>query len=130
MLFRSARKSGGRFVGYSLDARGRPTFRWRLPAESLAAAESFAGATDPSIVRTVVVSSPPAGAVFRAARADSMEAEADGWWRVDRFWRVRVGGTGIGETVRVERDGKVELRVELSPRVGDEAARIVEELSW
>lgn len=125
-----ARKRGGRFGGYSLDARGLPTFRWSLPDEGLAVSESFAGDSASMLVRTVAVAGPSAGAVFRAARGDSIEEEADGWWRVDRFWRVRVGGPGARKPFRVERDGKQELRVELESGAGRDAAHIVEELSW
>lgn len=126
------RARGGRFGGYALDPKGLPTFRWSLPDEGLAVRESFAGATDPTLVRTVTVSSSKArsGALFRAARGDSIEEEADGWWRVDRFWRVRVGGAGAGKTFRVEREGKQELRVEIETGNGADGAPIVEELSW
>lgn len=127
----AARDRGGRFAGYSLDPRGRPTFRWRLGPERVEVAESFAGTTEPALERVVGVSSsaPLSGAVFRAARGDTIEEEADGWWRVDRFWRVRVGGDGIGKPSMVEHDGKRELRVPLVPAAGGQA-RIVEELSW
>ena len=124
------RKRGGRFGGYALDGKGQPTFRWSLPDARLALTESFVGRTDPTLVRTVTVSGPLAGACFRAARGDSIEEEADGWWRVDRFWRVRVGGPGAGKPMVVERDGKRELRLPLVSGAGADSARIVEELSW
>jgi hypothetical protein len=34
------RKRGGRFGGYALDDKGRPTFRWSLPAEKIAVRDS------------------------------------------------------------------------------------------
>jgi mono/diheme cytochrome c family protein len=128
------RKRGGRFGGYALDKEGRPTFRWGGDGGSLSVTEAFAGDSvgNPLLKRTVTVTArgPLDGATFRAARGDSIEAEADGWWRVDRFWRVRVTGDGAGKPVRLEIDGKQELRVPLVPGARVSTATILEELSW
>ena len=128
------RKRGGRFGGYALDKEGRPTFRWGVDGGSLSVTEAFAGDSvgNPLLKRTVTVTArgPLDGATFRAARGDSIEAEADGWWRVDRFWRVRVTGDGAGKPVRLEIDGKQELRVPLVPGARVSTATILEELSW
>ena len=73
------------------------------------------------------------GLVFRAAVADSIEAEADGWWRVAGFWRVRVLGAGVGPGKVATIDGKKELRYSVKPPVETAtAARVTfqEELSW
>ena len=134
------RKRGGRFGGYALDDKGRPTFRWSLPAEKIAVRESIGGDSvgNPLLKRAVTVERQPnaaglEGLVFRAAVADSIEAEPDGWWRVAGFWRVRVLGEGVGPGTVVTIDGKKELRYSVTPPVETAtAARVTfqEELSW
>lgn len=134
------RKRGGRFGGYALDDKGRPTFRWSLPAEKIAVRESIGGDSvgNPLLKRAVTVERQPnaaglEGLGFRAAVADSIEAEPDGWWRVAGFWRVRVLGEGVGPGTVVTIDGKKELRYSVKPPVETAtAARVTfqEELSW
>jgi hypothetical protein len=135
------RKRGGRFGGYALDDKGRPTFRWSLPAEKLAVREMIGGDSvgNPLLKRAVTVERTPKhaagldGLVFRAAVADAIEAEADGWWRVAGAWRVRVLGLGVGPGKVVTIDGKKELRYSLKTPVetaGEARVTFQEELSW
>jgi hypothetical protein len=128
------RKRGGRFGGYALDDKGRPTFRWSLPAEKIAVRETIGGDSvgNPLLKRAVTVERNAGaldGLVFRAAVADSIEAEADGWWRVAGFWRVRVLGSGVGPATVVTIDGKKELRYSVKP-AAQAPVTFQEELSW
>lgn len=126
---RPPRSRGGRFGGYALDEAGRPAFRWRIEAEGLEVEESVVAAAGPALRRTVTLRAVPEGAMFRAALGRAIEAEADGWWRVDGAWRVRVGGPGAGEPVVIGADGARELRVPLEA-AADGRATVEEELAW
>ena len=131
------RKRGGRFGGYALDDKGRPTFRWSLPAEKLAVREMIGGDSvgNPLLKRAVTVERTPKhaagieGLVFRAAVADAIEPEPDGFWRVAGFWRVRVLGAGVGPGKVVTIDGKKELRYSVK-LPGEAPVTFQEELSW
>jgi mono/diheme cytochrome c family protein len=123
------RSRGGRFLGYSLDAKSRPTFRWTL--DGLAIEEQY----EPAHVgkaqvlrRTIRLTGRPeeGTTIFRAA-AGQLEDAGDGWWRVDSMWKVRVSGSG--EPVRHDADGRTELRVPVVWQA-DGTAEIVEELAW
>jgi hypothetical protein len=90
---------------------------------------------NPLLKRAVTVERTPKhaagleGLVFRAAVADSIEPEADGWWRVAGFWRVRVLGAGVGPATVVTIDGKKELRYSVKPPA-QAPVSFQEELSW
>ena len=125
------RSRGARFLGYTLDAQGRPAFRWSLGGITIE--EKFA----PALVgkarflrRTLRLSGRPGEGttIFRGAVARLEDAGA-GWWRVDGLWRLRVNGAGAGEPVRHEADGRTELRFPIV-WASDGTAEIVEEMTW
>ena len=125
------RSRGARFLGYTLDAQGRPAFRWSLGGITIE--EKFA----PALVgkarflrRTLRLSCRPGEGttIFRGAVARLEDAGA-GWWRVDGLWRLRVNGAGAGEPVRHEADGRTELRFPIV-WASDGTAEIVEEMTW
>jgi mono/diheme cytochrome c family protein len=134
------RARGARFLGYTLDKAGRPAFRWSIAGMDVT--EAFEPAVDagrPLLRRTLRLRGRPAAgeAVFRAARAKTIEDDGDGWLRIDGQWRVRMAG-GL-ELTRVEQGDRTELRcqpvwVVASVAPGGAAppaeALIVEELSW
>jgi hypothetical protein len=134
----TARKRGGRFGGYALDGEGRPTFRWSLAPEKLAVRESIGGDSvdNPLLKRAVTVERDRnagglEGLVFRAAVADSIVEEADGWWRVGGFWRVRVEGPSVEPATLVTVDGRKELRYRVTGPAGPgDEATFLEEISW
>ena len=123
------RSRGARFLGYSLDAAGRPVFRWSHAG--LTVEEKFepalAGKTR-SLRRTIRLTGRPSQGTttFRAVTGRLADA-GEGWWRVDDAWRVRIGGAG--EPVRHEAEGRTELRFPIVWRA-DGTAEIVEELTW
>jgi mono/diheme cytochrome c family protein len=125
------RSRGARFLGYALDAAGRPTFRWSLGG--ITVEEKF----EPAQVgkarllrRTIRLSGRPAEgtAIFRSA-AGRLEDAGDGWLRADGSWKLRVGGAGAGEPVRHEAEGRTELRFPIV-WTSDGTAELVEELAW
>jgi mono/diheme cytochrome c family protein len=121
-----------RFRGYTLDAKGRPTFAWS--SDGMRIAEKI----DPMIEggkaivrRTIRLTGRPATgeAWFRAAVAGKVEESEGEWLRIDGTWRVRVRGAGVGPAVRHAVDGKTEVRHAIVWGAGD-GAEFVEELSW
>lgn len=135
----SARKAEGpaadhRFTGYSLDAVGRPVFRWRW--HGVRVEDRIEPAEGRGILRTLTASGkPPEGAVAaRIAVGRRIEKAADGWFNVDGAWRVRLPAGDAARLVTREADGLVELRLPLEWKGGaaGEPARAVvtEELAW
>ena len=125
------RSRGARFLGYALDAAGRPTFRWTL--DGIAIEEKFEPVQvgkDRFLRRTLRPRGRPAQgtAIFRAARG-RLEQAGEGWWRVDGLWKLRLNGAGAGEPVRHDAEGRTELRVPIVWQA-DGTAEIVEELAW
>ena len=128
--------AGFRFSGYSLDAAGRPSFRWEwLGRQVVEAYEPLATADDSGTLtpvglrrRLTIDGEPLPAAAFRLASGKSIEAEADGWYRVDGYWRVRAAKPRHPQPVRYEADGRVELRLPLT--VMNNRIEIEEELRW
>ena len=108
-----ARESGFRFLGYKLDAKQQPTFRYSFagvtvedqPTPLKAAGQPFAG-----LRRTLTF----AGAsneplYYRAAVASKIEKTAEGEYKLDGFWTMKLSG---GEAVTLRQaSGKWELLV-------------------
>ena len=134
------RERGGKFRGYSLDAAGRPTFKWSLAGMEVR--ESFEPVNDsgkPLLRRTILLRGQPEGGatLFRAVSADRIEELGDGWMRIDGFWRIRVQSPG--EPAKVQAGNKTEIRYPIAWAVASvppggtsrpAEAIIVEELSW
>ena len=128
--------AGFRFRGYSLDAAGRPSFRWEWLGrkvvenyEPIATTDDSGALMPVSLRRRLTIQGEPLPAVaFRLAAGKSIEAEADGWYRVDGYWRVRATSPQHPQTVRYEADGRVELRLPLT--FINKRIEIEEELRW
>jgi mono/diheme cytochrome c family protein len=83
--------AGYRFVGYDLDARGRPTFIYEWGGYEV---RDFFEPAEKGLKRTLTLvprGSNPEGAVYRAAAAKKIEKQADGTWRCDALG-VRLEG--------------------------------------
>lgn len=126
--------AGYRFQGYRLDATGTPTFGWRWgdrDVQDHVMPAMFAGISGrppklPGLRRTITVSGPAmSAAACRIAVGKSIEVEAEGWYLIDKTWRVRAAG---GEVIQCDAAGSFELRVPLVWHQGK--AVMVEELTW
>lgn len=128
--------AGYRFRGYRLDGAGRPTFRWqwqgRAVEETYEPLTTAGAAGEPSPFglrrRLTIQGGPLPAAAFRLARGKSIEPEADGWYRVDGYWRVRVQQPRVAQPITCESAGQSELRLPLN--FTDDPLEIEEELAW
>lgn len=120
---------GYRFGGYRLGSDGRPTFLYRCADVSVEDRfEPQVGKDATTLRRSLVLSAkePPANLWFRAAVADKIEAQGNGWYRVNNEYRLHVQSDGAPQ---LRRSGnQTELLVPL--RFKDGSARIVEEYAW
>ncbi len=108
-----ARESGFRFLGYKLDAKQQPTFRYSFsgvtvedqPTPLKADGQPFAG-----LRRTLTIAgSSPEPLYYRAAVATKIEKTAEGEYKLDGFWTMKLSG---GEAVTLRQvGGKWELLV-------------------
>ena len=108
-----ARESGFRFLGYKLDAKQQPTFRYSFasvtvedqPTPLKADGQRFAG-----LRRTLTFAgSSTEPLYYRAAVASKIEKTDAGEYRMDGFWKMKLSG---GEAVTLRQaDGKWELLV-------------------
>lgn len=120
--------AGYRFLGYRLDEKRRPTFRYSfagIDVEDFPSAVQ--GAADADLHRTLTLKSKaaPAGKLyFRAAVAAKIE-EKSGVFLVDE--KVRLSFPGAKPVLR-NSGGKTELLVPVVFRDG--AAQIVEHITW
>ena len=122
----AAKAQGYRFLGYRLSPDDRPTFLYaagEINVEDLP--EAVAG-KEPSLRRriTLTAEKPVADLYHRAAVGSKIEAVEGGWYRVDGFWKIKVGD---GAKVR-QSGGKAELLVPV--RFDGGKAQLVQEYVW
>lgn len=107
-----ARESGFRFLGYKLDSKQQPTFRYSFsgvtvedqPTPLKADGQPFAG-----LRRTLTFAGSSGEPLYyRAAVASKIEKTAEGEYKLDGFWTMRVRG---GEASLRQAGGKWELLV-------------------
>jgi mono/diheme cytochrome c family protein len=126
----AGREAGFRFLGYSLDPRQQPTFRYRfgdVTIEDHPEPFSRDGDQYPGLRRTLVLSGNNAGDLYyRAAVATQLEQIDGGAYRIDGAWMMRVVG---GETPMLrESAGHKELLVRVKWANG--RARLMQEYVW
>lgn len=122
------KENGYRFLGYRLDANGRPTFRYATEAFEIEDQPiPVAGKSYPSLERNIKVIAPNAGQLyFRAAVGANIASEEDGWYLVDNAVRVRVRG-GAASFLR-QSEGQWELLVPVS--LNDGRAELIQDIVW
>jgi hypothetical protein len=119
---------GYHFRGYRLSDDQRPTLQYSFNDIKI---EDFPNAIDtnagPFIRRTLTLTAdnPPDKLYYRAIVADKIEAEKDGWFRVND-WRMRIEAEAAPVIRRT--DGKMELLVPV--RFKGKSAKIVQEYVW
>lgn len=126
------RVSGGTFGGYTLDAGGRPTFIWSIGGMQVREAiEPVSDGSSTWLRRTIRLHGRPkdGSAVFRPIAATKVESIADGWFRIDDRWRVRVTGDGLGDGLDISTTGARERRYPII-WTNAETTEWTEELGW
>ena len=119
------REQAGQFLGYEIDALGRPAFQYRVG--DVAVNDSLIPSTNKEggFTRTLSLScvKPPSAFYLRAAVGNKIEELKDGWFSVDGEIKVRVQGALVREM-----NGKKEL---LAPVLFEKGqAKLVQEFSW
>jgi hypothetical protein len=118
-----AKSLGYQFRGYDLDAQRRPTFHYRwhdlniddyfLPAAAAAAS------MQPDLERRLLLSGERKGDrpyYFRAARsALEIEALGDGWFLIEKAWKMRLESSAGRAPITRQIGGQSELLVPLNP---------------
>lgn len=122
-----ARELGYRFRGYTLTPDQRPTFRYTVAGVEVEdRPDAVVRDAQPGIRRTLkLVGRAPDHLYFRAAVGKQIEAVGDGWYRVNREYRIKIEG---GEAELQHPGDLTELRVRVRFRAGQ--AQIVEEIGW
>ena len=128
----TGRAAGYQFRGYHLDDAQRPTFLYSfadVQVEDAPAGVQLQGAADASIRRTLTLraSDPAMDSIYhRAALGDSIEAQADGAFLVDKKVTLKIEGGGA--PILRHQGGKTELVVPVEWHHGE--ARLEETLTW
>ncbi|HWB00546.1 MAG TPA: hypothetical protein VG713_18765, partial [Pirellulales bacterium] len=126
----AGRADGYQFLGYRLDEQRAPRLRYRvLGVEIDDAIQPTAVDNQVQLERTMTMTTakPAEGLWLRAAVGERIEPAAEGWYTVDRVWRVRLEGVGT-PAVRTS-GGRQEL---VAPLVFDSSGRgtIRETFRW
>ncbi|MEZ6137178.1 MAG: hypothetical protein R3C53_19995 [Pirellulaceae bacterium] len=114
----AARELGNKFLGYRLNARGQPTFRYRIGQVEIEDTPVPA-IQDGKLVgfdRTLSVKAADNDFdhfYFRAARGDKIEAMADGWFKIDEHYSLH---TNVPLEV-IEVAGHSELRIPVAKSI-------------
>jgi len=123
-----AKDLGYRFKGYRLTDDQRPTFMYSFNEIHIEdTPNAIETKSNPMIRRTIMVrtDNPIDQLYYRAAVADRIEAEKDGWYRVNE-WRMRIDAA---PAPMIRKAGnKLELLVPV--RFKDNVAKIVQEYVW
>jgi mono/diheme cytochrome c family protein len=124
---KSAQELGYRFKGYRLSKDQRPTFLYQVSgAEVEDAPDGVVIDNAPSIRRTFTLRGRAPGLHYRAVVADKIEPLADGWYRINNEWRMRIEASAAPRLR--SSGGNMELIVPVGIMSGD--AKIVQEYVW
>ena len=122
------RERGYKFLGYDLDAQGRPSFKYRAGSVSVVDfLEPVAAGDEGSFRRKLSLSAetPVEGLSIRAASGSSIEPGPEGTFVVDKLWTVKI--TGGAAAVR-DSNGRKELLVPVTLKDGK--SEVILELKW
>jgi mono/diheme cytochrome c family protein len=126
----AGREAGFRFLGYQLDEKQRPTFRYRLGDVIIEDhPEPFSNDGDkyPGLRRTLkLLGGEGSGLYYRAAVAQAIDDAGDGTFRIDGVWTVRLKTRG--KPLIRESAGRRELLVPIDFLNGQ--VTIVQEYLW
>jgi mono/diheme cytochrome c family protein len=124
----SPKELGYRFKGYKLDKEDRPTFLYALNELAIEEFPNPTTAANPTMRRAFTLKSDAAvnNLYFRAAVANKIAAQTDGWYLIDDQWKIRL--EGAAGQIR-QREKKMELLVPLRVEPGKEL-KFVQEIAW
>jgi mono/diheme cytochrome c family protein len=125
---KSAKDLGYKFNGYRLTDDQRPTFLYSFGDIRIEDTPNAVEMKDTSIIhRTLMIRAvnPIDKLYYRAAAADKIDADKDGWYRVND-WRMRID-SAPGPIIR-KSGSKMELLVPI--RFKDNNAKVVQEYQW
>lgn len=122
------RENGYRFLGYQLDSKGRPTFRYATEAAEVRDTPiPIAGKSFASLERHIEVIAPAADQLyFRAAVGNSIVSAEDGWYVVDGAVRIRVRNADGGFLRQSE--GRSELLIPITLTNG--RIELIQDIVW
>lgn len=123
----TAKELGYEFRGYRLGEARRPTFLYDIGGvhiEDTLVPESKEQFTPITRTLTLVSAAPVENLWYRAAVGDSIEPADDGWYVVDRSWRVRLDT----ESKFRKSAAKVELLVPV--QVTNAGSTITQQYAW
>jgi mono/diheme cytochrome c family protein len=123
----ATKAQGGRFLGYRLTPDDRPTFLYSVADVKVEDfPEPVMHGKEVGLKRTLTLSAAKASdnLYYRAAAGNKIEL-ADGWFRIDGTWKVRLQGC----TPRIRQSaGKTELLVPVP--VNEGKVKLVQEYVW
>ncbi|HZZ78202.1 MAG TPA: c-type cytochrome [Gemmataceae bacterium] len=125
---KSAKDLSYKFLGYNVTDDQRPTFRYKFHDITI---EDTPNAVEtklnPAIRRTITLKTenPIDKLYYRAAVADKIEAEKNGWYRIGD-WRMRIESDA--QPIIRQAGNKKELLVPI--RFKDNSAKLVQEYVW
>ncbi len=125
---KSAKDLGYKFLGYRLTDDQRPTFLYRFGDIKIEDTPNAVETKASPMIRrafTLTTDNPIDKLYYRAAVADKIEAEKDGWFRVGD-WRMRIESEGT--PVIRQAGNKKELLVPI--RFKGNSAKLVQEYVW
>lgn len=130
----SAKDAGYKFLGYRLNKKRQPVFRYRLNGIEIEDhPQPVKGVIDPSLKRTLTLKSKKPRAAsgrlwFRAATASKeIKPLKDGWYKIDNLMRVRVS-SGTNKPIVRKNGNRHEL---LMPVQFDKnGAKLTQEIAW
>jgi mono/diheme cytochrome c family protein len=129
-----ARENGFRFLGYKLDAKQQPAFRYSfagITVEDQPVPLKVEGQPFANLRRTLTFAGSSAEPLYyRAAVASKIEKVADGEYKLDGFWTMKLGGgTGNGSEATLRQSGgKWELLIPVNLSGGN--AVLTQDYVW
>ncbi len=124
-----AKEQGYRFLGYRLDEKGRPTFRYACDQATVEDHPIAVETEDEPLVRRTLVIQPTgdAGNLYLRAAVGSSIVKDGELYVIDNDWRMRLTAASVEPVIR-DSNGRKELLLPIKPQDG--AATVVQEFVW
>jgi len=128
----AAKKSGYKFLGYRLDEKRRPMFRYKWNGVEIEDHPiPVPGKIDPSLKRTFTLrteDSSPTLLFLAATAKKQIKPLPDGWYQIDDLIRIRISNASEDKPIVRKNGNRFEL---LAPvNFNDKSATLVQEIQW